>query len=153
MLKTLNNKVVDELSIAIIRELCENARTSTAEIGRRVGLTAPAVAERINKLEEAGYIKGYHAVVDFDKLGMTIQAFISFKCTNRHNDLMTIIPKIPEIVEWYTITGNVSMLLKVVTASREQLAKIIIQLEEFGETNTSLVLEGGAEVNLFKKKK
>ncbi|HEV7782932.1 MAG TPA: Lrp/AsnC family transcriptional regulator [Chitinophagaceae bacterium] len=151
MMKTLNSKVIDELSMAIIRELCENARTSTAEIGRRVGLTAPAVAERISKLEEAGYITGYHATIDYDKLGMTIQAFISFKCTDKNHDIKATITGIPEIMEWYTITGQASLLLKVVTASRERLAKIIIQLEEFGETNTSLVLEGNAEVNVFKK--
>jgi Lrp/AsnC family leucine-responsive transcriptional regulator len=151
MLKTLHHKVIDEISVAILQELCENSRTSTAEIGRRVGLTAPAVAERISKLEDAGYIKGYHAVIDLDKLGLTIQSFVSFKCTRKHHNMMELVSTIPEVMEWYTITGQSSMLLKIVTGSREQLAKVISRLEEFGETNTSLILEGHAEQNMLRK--
>lgn len=150
MLKTLNNKAIDGLNLSILRELCSNSRTTAAEIGRRVGLTAPAIAERINKLEEAGYIKGYYAMLDFDKIGLNIQAFISFKCVNRHQDITKLIPTIPEIMEWYTVTGNTSMLLKVITHSREQLAKVIAYLEEYGETNTSLILEANGETNMLR---
>lgn len=150
MLKTLNNKVIDGLNLSILQELCSNSRTTTAEIGRRVGLTAPAVAERINKLEEAGYIKGYHAMLDFDKIGLNIQAFISFKCSKKHHDIKKLIAGIPEVTEWYTVTGNTSMLLKVITHSRDQLAKVIACLEEYGETNTSLILEANIEMNILK---
>jgi len=150
MLKTLNNKAIDGLNLSILNELCNNSRTSAAEIGRRVGLTAPAVSERINKLEEAGYIKGYHASLDFDKIGLNIQAFISFKCAHKYHDVKKLIASIPEVTEWYTVTGNSSMLLKLITDSREQLAKVIACLEEYGETNTSLILEGNGEVNRLK---
>lgn len=141
---------MDNLNLSILYELCNNSRTTAAEIGRRVGLTSPAVAERISKLEEAGYIKGYHALLDFDKLGLNIQAFISFKCIKRNNDITKLIPTIPEITEWYTVTGNSSMLLKVITDSREQLAKVIALLEEHGETNTSLILQANSEMNILK---
>ena len=151
MQKTFNNKALDDLNLAILKELCNNARTSSAEIGRRVGLTAPAVAERISKLEEAGYIKGYHAVLDFDKIGLSIQAFISFKSGIKHHEMMKLIPGIPEVMEWYTVTGNASMLIKVVTQTREQLAKIIAQLEQHGETNTSLILEANAEMDILNR--
>jgi Lrp/AsnC family leucine-responsive transcriptional regulator len=147
MLNTLNNKPIDGLNLSILNELCNNSRISAAEIGRRVGLTAPAVSERINKLEEAGYIKGYHASLNFDKIGLNIQAFISFKCAHKYHDIKKLISSIPEVIEWYTVTGNSSMLLKLITDSREQLAKVIAGLEEYGETNTSLILEGSAEMN------
>lgn len=150
MLKSLNNKPIDDLNLSILRELCNNARTTTAEIGRRIGLTAPAVAERVNKLEEAGYIKGFHAILDFDKIGLNIQAFIAFKCGHKHHDIKKLISSIHEITEWYTVTGNASMLLKVITRSRDQLAKVIDRLEEYGETNTSLILEAQAEMNILK---
>ena len=150
MLKSLDNKPIDDLNLSILRELCNNARTTTAEIGRRIGLTAPAVAERVNKLEEAGYIKGFHAILDFDKIGLNMQAFIAFKCRHKHHDIKKVIASIHEITEWYTVTGNASMLLKVITGSRDQLAKVIVQLEEYGETNTSLILEGQAEMNILK---
>ena len=82
MFKNVNNKALDDLNCSILKELGENARISTTEIGRRVGLSAPAVADRIQKLEEQGYIKGYNTSIDFDKIGLTIQAFISFKSTS-----------------------------------------------------------------------
>jgi len=148
MSKTLNNKAIDDLNLAILEQLYSHSRISAVEIGRRVGLTAPAIAERITRMEESGYIKGYTAVLDFDKLGLSIQAFITFKCSNKNTDIKKFIRTIPEITEWYTITGNTSMLLKVITHSRDRLAKIIAQLEEYGETNTSLILESNAEINM-----
>ena len=141
MLKTFHSKDIDGIDLSILEELNSNARISNTEIGRRVGLTAPAVAGRINKLEEGGYLKGYTAVLDFDKLGLNIQAFISFKCHHKNTNIKKIIAAIPDIKECYTITGNASMLLKVITHSRDQLASIVMQLEEYGETNTSLILE------------
>lgn len=145
----LQLKDIDNLNLSILQELCDNARTSTTEIGRRVGLTAPAVSERINKMEEAGYLKGYTALIDLDKMGLNIQAFISFKCDRKTQDIDKIIGGIPEIAESYIITGNSSMLLKVITSSREQLGKIIMHLEGYGETNTSLILQANMERNLL----
>jgi Lrp/AsnC family leucine-responsive transcriptional regulator len=141
MYKTLNSKVLDDLNWAILEELQRDGRLAAAEIGRRVGLSAPAVAERIQKLEELGYIRGYRTVVDLDKLGLSIRAFVLFKATVvKHQEMMKLVAGIPEVVDWHTVTGNYSMLLKVVTASSGRLAQIIEQLEESGETNTSLIL-------------
>ena len=142
MSKTIQNKVLDDLNWHILEELQMNGRLSTVEIGRRIGLSAPAVADRIQKLEELGYIKGYRTMLDFDKIGLTIRAFIHFKTTSlKHPDMIRLIKSIPEVVEWYTITGHYSVVLKVATASSERLAALIEHLEEFGETNTSLILE------------
>ncbi|MBS1572751.1 MAG: Lrp/AsnC family transcriptional regulator, partial [Bacteroidetes bacterium] len=149
MSKNLLSKDIDNISLSILHELCYNARTSAAEIGRRVGLTAPAVGERIKKLEDLGYVKGYTALLDLDKLGLKIQAFVSFKCHHKAKDINKIIGGFPEITEWHTITGNSSMLLKITTNTREQLAKIIMQLEEYGDTNTSLILQSNTEINLL----
>jgi Lrp/AsnC family leucine-responsive transcriptional regulator len=146
MRQNLKSIELDKIDHAIINELCLNARTTTVEIGRRVGLTAPAVAGRITKLEETGIIMGYTALMNFDKLGLNLQAFISFKCRNKAHSIPGIIAGISAITESYTITGNSSMLLKVITGSREELSKIIMQLEEYGETNTSLILEGKVEI-------
>src|SRR5438034_569860 len=59
-----NHKVIDDLNWSILEELQKNARLSTTEIGRRIGLSAPAVADRIEKMEEYGIIKGYHTLLD-----------------------------------------------------------------------------------------
>jgi Lrp/AsnC family leucine-responsive transcriptional regulator len=141
MTKNGFSKLPDELSWSILEELQQNARLTTAEIGRRVGLSAPAVAERIQKMEEQGIIKNYQTGLDLDKLGLTIRAFILFKTIGlKHVELMKLILGIPEVIEWHTVTGNYSVLLKIAACSSERLAAVIEHLEEFGETNTSLIL-------------
>jgi Lrp/AsnC family leucine-responsive transcriptional regulator len=67
---------------------------------------------------------------------------VSYKNTRlKHSELIKLISSIPEVLEWYTITGNYSVLLKLATSSSQRLAALIVKLEEFGETNTSLILE------------
>lgn len=142
MFKTFNNKVLDSLNLSILQELSGNARISSAEIGRRVGLSAPAVAERISRLEEMGYIKGYHALLDYDKIGLGIQAFISFKTAMKHDEILKFVRALPHVLEWHTVTGNATIILKVATQSRDELSKLLIHMEQYGETSTSLILEG-----------
>lgn len=142
MSKTLNNKVLDDLNWHILEELQADGRMPAVEIGRRVSLSAPAVADRIQKLEELGYIKGYQTLLDLDKLGLTIRAIVSYKNIKlKHSELIQLISAMPEVLEWYTITGNYSVLLKLATSSSQRLAALIVRLEEYGETNTSLILE------------
>ena len=142
MFKTLNNKTLDELNWSILRELHSNARISSTEIGRRVGLSAPAVSERIQKLEELGFILGYHARLDYDKLSLSIQAIIHFKSKPMNHDaLMKLLNAFPEIIEWNTVTGNSTVILKVLTGTREELASLLIRSEEHGDTSTSLILQ------------
>ena len=146
--KMVNNKLLDSLNRNILEELQKDGRLPAVEIGRRVGLSAPAVADHIQKLEDHGYIKGYRTVLDLDKLGLTIRAFIFFKTSTtqiKHPDMVRLVESIPEITEWYTVTGNYSMLLKIVTFSSERLAGLIQQLEQYGETNTSLILEENSD--------
>jgi Lrp/AsnC family leucine-responsive transcriptional regulator len=146
MVKTLQNKALDELNLHILEELQKDGRLSTVEIGRRIGLSAPAVAERIQKLEDQGYIKGYRTMLDLDKMGLSIRAFIHFRTSSlKHPEMMRIVQSIPEVLEWYTITGEYSIVLKVATCSSQRLAALIERLEEFGITNTSLILEQNAD--------
>jgi Lrp/AsnC family transcriptional regulator, leucine-responsive regulatory protein len=146
MHKSLNNKVLDDLNWHILEELQKNGRLPAVEIGRRVGLSAPAVADRIQKLEELGYIRGYRTVLDLDKLDLTIRAFIMYKPVSfKHAELIRFVESIPEVIEWFTITGNYAILLKVATSSSSRLAALIEQLEDTGETNTSLILDQNAE--------
>lgn len=153
MTKNGNSKALDDLNWSILEELQQNARLTNAEIGRRIGLSAPAVAGRIEKMEEQGIIKNYQTNLDFDKLGLTIRAFIFFKAFGlKHPELIKLIQSIPEVMEWHTVTGNYSVLLKLVCNSSEQLASIIEHLEESGETNTSLILSKNPNLIIVKKK-
>src|SRR5579885_1294675 len=75
-------KLLDATSLEILSALQEDARLSFSELGRRVGLSSPAVAERVHRLEEAGIITGYHAQVDTEKLGYALTAFIRIRTTS-----------------------------------------------------------------------
>jgi Lrp/AsnC family transcriptional regulator, leucine-responsive regulatory protein len=152
MFKNLNSKALDDLNWKILQELSDNARISSSEIGRRIGLSAPAVSERIQKMEDQGFIKGYLAIVDLDKIGLTIQAFISFRSrTLKHDDMVKMAETLPPIFEWHSVTGDASMIFKVATSSSYELETVIQQLQEHGDTSTSLILSGDTDLNLIRK--
>jgi Lrp/AsnC family leucine-responsive transcriptional regulator len=147
---SLKTKTLDKLSQRILKELCADARISNAEIGRRVGLSSPAVAERIQKMAEQGIIRGHHTVVDFDKLGLSIRALINFKSLSlKHDAMLKMVESIPEVVEWHTITGTACMVLKVAAYSSKELEAVIVHLGKFGETSTSLILSEGSSKKFY----
>jgi len=145
MKKTLKQKEIDSLDHKILTELQKNARIANAEIGRRVGLSAPAVGDRISKLEQHGYIEGYRTVLNMEKVGLTIQALISFKSENmKHKEMLKMVEAIPEVAEWYAVTGSYCMMVKVIVATSRQLESVIAKLGQHGDTSTSLILSGSS---------
>jgi Lrp/AsnC family leucine-responsive transcriptional regulator len=145
MKKTLKSKDIDNLDHKILGELQKNARISNVEIGRRVGLSAPAVGDRISKLEKNGYIEAYRTILNMEQLGFSIQALISFKSEKlNHDEMLKMIKTIPEIAEWYAITGSYCLMVKVIVSTSRQLEAIITKLGEYGSTSTSLILSGNS---------
>ena len=140
MEKSFVVKAVDQLSSLILEELQMDARLSITEIGKRVGLSGPAVSERIKKMEEDGIIAGYTTRIDHDKAGFTVNAFITLKSGLKHDGVIKKIESIPEILECYSITGNHCIIMKVATATTKKLEAIIMVLQQYGETNTSIIL-------------
>jgi DNA-binding Lrp family transcriptional regulator len=103
-------------------------------------------------MEERGIIKGYQTLLDFDKINLTVRAFILFKVhALKHKELIKLVESIPEVVEWHTITGNYAILIKISAPTSERLAGIIEQLEELGETNTSLILSKNYQPVVIKR--
>ncbi|MBT1696441.1 Lrp/AsnC family transcriptional regulator [Fulvivirgaceae bacterium PWU4] len=148
------SKAMDDLDWRILEELQQNARISASEIGRRVGLTAPAVAERISRMEEEGLIQGYRTVIDYDKIGLTVRVFINFKSTAlKHAEVVKLISTMPEITEWYTVTGDCCMLLKVAVATTKELELFLEKLGKYGETATSIILSGNPEPRVVVRSK
>lgn len=140
MEKNSISKAIGELNAAILEELEADARISITEIGKRVGLSGPAVSERIKKMEDEGIIKGYTTNVDYDQVGLTVNAFITLKSSLTHAGVVKKIEEIPDILECYSITGHNCLIMKVATSTTKRLETIIWQLQQFGETNTSIVL-------------
>ena len=143
--KKLITKAVGELNARILKEMEIDARLSITEIGKRVGLSGPAVSERIKKMEDEGVITGYTTVVDHDQLGLAVNAFITLKSSLTHSGVIKKIEEITEILECYSITGNHCIIMKVATSTTKRLEAIIGQLQQFGETNTSVILSATFE--------
>lgn len=133
--------MIDEIDWKILRELQENARITFAELGRRIGLTTPAVIERIRKLEDAGIITGYRAEIDTAKVGLPITAFIRMSISGvDYGKIIEVAKKSEEVLECHRGTGGDSFILKVAVASVEHLQTIIDKLTPYGITSTSIVL-------------
>lgn len=134
-------KLLDETGWELLCALQENARSSYADLGRQVGLTPPAVADRIRRLEAAGIITGYHATVNPVKLGLGLTAIIRFQSTREPFErIYPVLKGCPEIVECHRITGADCMTLTAVVSSVEHLQTLITKLTPYGSSNTSIVL-------------
>jgi len=136
-----DNSILDETGWHILEELQQNGRLSFAELGRRVGLTLPAVAERVRKMEDAGIITGFRTEVNPAKIGLPIAAFIRISVVG---DVFARIAKavrdMPEVLECHRGTGADSFTLKVAVESVQHLERLIDKLTPFGTTSTSIVL-------------
>ena len=133
--------MIDEIDWKIIKELQINARISFAELGRRVGLTTPAVIERIRKLEDAKIITGYRAEIDTAKVGLPITAFIRMSITGvDYSQIIEVVSESTEVLECHRGTGNDSFIMKVAVADVGHLQTLIDKLTPYGITTTSIVL-------------
>ncbi|HLJ82178.1 MAG TPA: Lrp/AsnC family transcriptional regulator [Ktedonobacterales bacterium] len=136
-----SEKLLDETGWELLCALQENARSSYAELGRRVGLTPPAVADRIRRLEAAGFITGYHAAVNPAKLGLGLTAIIRFKASSGpYERIFAAIKGCPEITECHDVTGDDCMTLTAVVSSVGHLQELIARLTPYGASNTAIVL-------------
>ena len=134
-------KPLDKLDWKILTVLQEGARISTAELARKTALSAPAVAERIRRLQERGVIRGFHAQVDPAAAGLPVMAVIRMSVVGDILPRLAILlQSLPEVVECYRGTGNDSFLMRVCVASVEHLEQLINKLTPFGMTTTSVVL-------------
>jgi len=133
--------MVDEIDKKILTELQLDARTSYAELGRRVGLTTPAVIERVRKLEDAGIVTGYRVEIDSAKIGLPITAFIRMSITGvDYSHIIEVAEQSKEVLECHRGTGGDSFIMKVAVSSVEHLQELIDRLTPYGITTTTIVL-------------
>lgn len=135
------SKLLDRANLTILKELQQNGRLSYSELGRRVGLSTPAVTERVRRLEDAGFITGYGARIDPGALGYTITALIEVATPpGRYQQMLEFARTAPAVRECYFVTGESSFVAKVMTASVQHLQELIQQIGLYGSTRTSVVL-------------
>jgi Lrp/AsnC family transcriptional regulator, leucine-responsive regulatory protein len=133
--------MVDEIDLAILKSLQENARLPFAEVGRAIGLTAPAISERVRKMEDAGIITGYHAAVDNTRAGLPIMVFVQLGLIpGRGREVSEMIRDLPEVLECHHVTGQDCFVIKAAVPDMEGLQVLIEHLGHFGKTTTSVVL-------------
>jgi Lrp/AsnC family leucine-responsive transcriptional regulator len=143
-------KLLDSLGWKLLAELQKDARISFAELGRRVGLSTPAVAQRVQRMEDEGIIRAYRAEINPSSVGLPITAFIRMSIVgNVLAKLTERVQSMPEIVECHRGTGEDSFILKVNVVSVEHLKDVIDRLTPYGTTSTSLVLSSIVEKNLL----
>jgi Lrp/AsnC family leucine-responsive transcriptional regulator len=135
------DNLLDDVNLAILAELRANPRLSMAELGRRIGMSAPATAERVQRLERAGIIAGYQLDIDPAAVGLPVTAFA------RIRPMPGSLPKIaelaaetPEVTECYRITGDDCFLLKLHTPTIGDLEAVLDRFLAYGNTTTSIVV-------------
>lgn len=135
-------KLLDDTGWRLLEALQENARLSYSDLGQRVNLSAPAVADRMRRLEEAGIITGYHADVNLNRLGLPITAIVRVgnMAGQSCQQTQARIREIPEVLACYRVTGSDAVIARVVATSATHLERIIDQVSLYGPSTTSLVL-------------
>jgi Lrp/AsnC family transcriptional regulator, leucine-responsive regulatory protein len=130
----------DGTNLRLLEELQADARLSNAELGRRVGLSAPAVAERLARLEESGAITAYRAEIDPRALGYALSVVLRIRPAPRElKQVAELARRTPEVVECHRITGDDCYFMRAWVRDVEHLEELIDRFAPYGQTTTSIV--------------
>ena len=137
---------MDAINWSILKYLQSNSRSSYSEIGREIGLTSPAVAERIKKMEDAGIIRAYSTIIAHQKVGYQFKAIITLKAfMGRLKPFLETVKSFKEVLNCYRITGNENIIMEVVLYDQAHLERLIDKLITYGETKTNIILSNVIE--------
>jgi Lrp/AsnC family leucine-responsive transcriptional regulator len=130
----------DQRNVELLALLRDDPRLSTSELARRVGMSAPAVRERILRLEESGIIRGYRLELDPAALGFPVSAYVRVRpAPGQLPKLAELARSMAEVVECHRVTGEDCFVLKVHLRSIDELDKVLDQLLAYGQTTTSII--------------
>ena len=132
---------MDETGRRILAALQQDGRLPFSELGRRVGLSAPAVAERVRRMEEAGLIMGWRALVDRRRLGWSMTAFMRVSCPGEnYQAVRRLALDLPEVIDCHHVTGEDCFFIKLAVGSVEHLERMIDRFRDIGRTVSSVAL-------------
>ena len=132
---------IDGKDIEILEALQANARRPLSELGRAIGLSQPAISERVKRLEDAGIIEGYGARINPRALGLGLMAIVRLRTTHEHiKTCLKRFSEIPHIVEVHRVTGEDCFVLKVLVPAPEDLETVVDRIAGYGAVTTALVL-------------
>jgi Lrp/AsnC family leucine-responsive transcriptional regulator len=143
------NRDIDPVDAKILRALAKDARTSTAELSRTVGLSAPSVSERVKRLEESGVIEGYSVKINAAALGLPLAAWLRIRpIPGQLQKVAEILQELPEIAECDRITGEDCFIARAHLRSVADLERLIDQIIPYAMTNTSIIQSSPVERRL-----
>jgi len=132
---------IDDIDCEILAELQTNARIAFAELGRRVGLSTPAVIERVRRLEDHHVIMGYRAVVDPAKVGLPVRAFVKVTVAgDKLQKFAALVRELPEVLECHRVTGAESFMVQIAVRDVRHMEELIDSMMPYVATNTSMIL-------------
>jgi Lrp/AsnC family transcriptional regulator, leucine-responsive regulatory protein len=132
--------LLDDINLRLLEELRTNGRIGMAELGRRVGMSAPAVAERVGRLERAGVITGYRAELDPAALGFPVSAIVRIRPSpGQLQRVREVAMEAEEVGECFRITGEDCYLMRFHLRSIDDLEEVLDRFTPFGQTTTSIV--------------
>jgi Lrp/AsnC family transcriptional regulator, leucine-responsive regulatory protein len=135
------NPQLDDVGIRLLRELSADPRASAAELGRRLRMSAPAIRERIARLEESGIIRGYRLDVDPAALGMPIAAWVRVRPgMGQLSKVAELAARTPQVSECHRISGEDCFLMKVHVPALEALEDVLDQFLLYGQTTSSFIV-------------
>jgi Lrp/AsnC family transcriptional regulator, leucine-responsive regulatory protein len=137
--KSVSDPILDTTDWRILQALQKDARISMTALAKKAHLSAPAVTERVKRLEERGVITGYRAQLSPLALGYGITALIRINAQFA-DPIAKAVNAMPEIIECMTVTGRECMELRAIVRDVAHLEKLLLSLKEFGETSTAIVL-------------
>lgn len=144
---------LDDINWKILKCLQQNARQSNTEIAKKVGVTSPAVSERIRKMEDGGVIEGYFAKISHTETNHQLKAIITLRAfMGRLKPFLETVKTFDEVVNCYRITGNENIIMEVVLKNQQHLEQLIDRLITYGETRTHIVLSNIVNNNPILKK-
>ncbi|WDY58638.1 Lrp/AsnC family transcriptional regulator [Pseudomonas sp. PSKL.D1] len=137
---------MDKYDRMLLAALLENGRATFAQLARQVNLSAPAVAERVAKLEASGVITGYAAKVDLEKIGLPIQCVIELRLASHGNQqAYDELMRIPALTECHRVTGDPCVIMQAAVASMNELEALINRVSLLGFSKTSIILSSAVE--------
>jgi Lrp/AsnC family leucine-responsive transcriptional regulator len=136
-----SESLLDNIARKLLNELQKDPRATYAELGRRVGLSPSATAERVRRLEEVGIIRGYRLEIDPAALGYGIRAHIRMVCDGeKYRQFLHFVKTLDAVRECDHVTGGDALMMKILVPSIEDLEGLIMKLLNYGVPTTSLVL-------------
>lgn len=134
------NSILDATNLDILRLLLDEPRLAMSELARRVGMSAPAVTERVQRMQDAGVIRGARLDVDQAALGLGITAFVRVRpMPGQLQNISELARKTPEIIECHRVTGEDCFIMKVLVGRVELLEAVLDEILRFGNTTSSIV--------------